>query len=240
MSSNNDTVLRMENLVKTYHLEGVDVHALRGVSLAVKRGEFVSIMGPSGCGKSTLMNLIGCLDRPTEGKVWLEEKPLDGLSDEELARIRNNQIGFVFQTYNLLPRAPAVRNVELPLVYGRIGGRERRTRARDMLAKMGLEDRLHHRPNQLSGGQQQRVAIARALINNPSIILADEPTGNLDSKSGAEIMNILRQLHEQDATIIMVTHDPHVAQQSERIVRMLDGKIIADEQNVPAAATEQS
>ncbi len=225
----NDVVIDAQDLTKIYQMGDVQVHALRGASLQVRRGELVSIMGPSGSGKSTMMNILGCLDQPTSGEYYLEGVEVDQLDDNQLAQIRGKKIGFVFQTFNLLPRTTALSNVELPLVYSGVGGRERRERVLAALEAVGLGDRLHHRPNELSGGQQQRVAIARALVNDPSIILADEPTGNLDSKSGAEIMAIFQQLNEgQGITIIFVTHEPEIAQHTRRIVRIADGRIVDD------------
>jgi putative ABC transport system ATP-binding protein len=225
----NNVVIDVKDITKVYQMGDVQVRALRGTSLQVERGELVSIMGPSGSGKSTLMNILGCLDQPTSGEYFLEGMEIDQLDDNQLAEIRSKRIGFVFQTFNLLPRTTALSNVELPLVYGGIGGRRRHERAIAALEAVGLGDRLHHRPNELSGGQQQRVAIARALINEPSIILADEPTGNLDSKSGAEIMAIFQRLNEEDGiTIIFVTHEPEIAQHTRRIVRIADGRIVDD------------
>jgi putative ABC transport system ATP-binding protein len=222
-----DSLIKIEEVTKTYQMGDVQVHALCGLSLQIGAGEFVAIMGPSGSGKSTLMNIIGCLDQPTAGSYKLDDLEVASMNDEQLAGVRNRKIGFVFQTFNLLSRTSALANVELPLVYA--GRKDRRERAAAALERVGLGDRLHHRPNELSGGQQQRVAIARALINEPAIILADEPTGNLDSKSGAEIMDIFRQLHAQGMTIVMVTHDPDVGQQCKRVVRIRDGQITADE-----------
>lgn len=225
----NNVVIDARDITKIYQMGDVQVRALRGASLQVSRGELVAIMGPSGSGKSTLMNILGCLDQPTSGEYFLEGKEIDQLDDNQLAEIRGKGIGFVFQTFNLLARTTALSNVELPLVYGGVGGRQRRERAVAALDAVGLGDRLHHRPNELSGGQQQRVAIARALINEPSIILADEPTGNLDSKSGAEIMAIFQRLNqEQGITIIFVTHEPEIAQHTRRIVRLSDGRIVED------------
>ncbi len=222
-------LVELKDVVKIYKLDGVEVPALRGISLLIKEGGFVSIMGPSGSGKSTLMHIIGCLDRPTSGSVIIHDLDTRNLSDNELAKIRNEAVGFVFQIFNLLPRATALKNVELPLIYAGISTGERIRRAKEALKAVGLGDRLDHRPSQLSGGQQQRVAIARALVNNPSLILADEPTGNLDSKSGSEIMSILQRLHEEGRTIILVTHEHYVAEHAQRIIQILDGKIIADE-----------
>ncbi|MFW6136216.1 MAG: ABC transporter ATP-binding protein [Chloroflexota bacterium] len=231
-------VIRTIGLTKVYG--GVDgdtrhryaVHALRGVDMVVDRGEFVAIMGPSGSGKSTLMNLLGCLDRPTDGTYLLEGEDVGGLNREKLSGIRNRRIGFVFQSYNLLPRLTAVKNVMMPLMYDghqSLSEREMFERAVSALESVGLADRIEHRPNQLSGGQQQRVAIARALVNDPSLVLADEPTGNLDTKSGDEIMGLLRQLHRDGATIVMVTHSAHDASNAERVVALRDGRVIADD-----------
>jgi len=216
------------DLWKTYVMGSEEIHALRGVSIAIERGDYVAIMGPSGSGKSTLMNLIGCLDTPTKGSYLLNEKQVSQMNDNELARIRNEEIGFVFQTFNLLPRASALQNVDLPLVYAGIPSRERTIRAKAALEKVELIDRMGHRPNELSGGQRQRVAIARALVNNPSILLADEPTGNLDSKTGAEIMGLFARLHESGNTIVLVTHEADIAAFAHRTIHIRDGKVEKD------------
>ena len=220
-------IIRTENLSRTYRLGGEDVHALREVTLGIDRGEFVAVMGPSGSGKTTFMNILGCLDTPTSGRYVLNGQQVSGMTDAQLSDIRNREIGFVFQTFNLLSRTSALANVELPLIYA--GDKNRRGRALAALARVGLSDRVHHRPNELSGGQQQRVAIARALVTDPAIILADEPTGNLDSKSGAEIMGIFHELHKQHGmTIVMVTHDPDIAAESDRTIYIRDGLVSDD------------
>ena len=216
------------DLWKTYVMGAEEIHALRGVSIQIERGEYVAIMGPSGSGKSTLMNLIGCLDTPSKGSYLLNEKQVSQMNDNELARIRNEEIGFVFQTFNLLPRATALHNVELPLVYAGVPAKERLDRARQALAKVELTDRGSHRPNELSGGQRQRVAIARALVNNPSILLADEPTGNLDSKTGNEIMGVFDRLHQSGNTIVLVTHEPEIAAYAHRVIHIRDGQVEKD------------
>jgi len=224
-----DALIRTEDLWKTYVMGGTEVHALHGVTFEIQRNEYVAIMGPSGSGKSTLMNLIGCLDTPTRGQYWLNDQLVSELDDDRLAHIRNKEIGFVFQTFNLLARATALHNVELPLVYSGVSTRERTERAQKALAMVELTDRMHHRPNELSGGQRQRVAIARALVNTPSIILADEPTGNLDSATGEEILRLFERLHSEGNTIILVTHDRDVAGYAHRIISIRDGKIASDE-----------
>jgi putative ABC transport system ATP-binding protein len=223
-------LIRLRGLTKIYRMGEVEVRALDGVDLDIERAEYLTIMGPSGSGKSTLMNLIGCLDTPTAGDYHLEGELVSELEDDELAAIRNRRIGFVFQTFNLLPRSTALDNVELPLIYSRLGREERRRWARRALEKVDLADRIGHRPNELSGGQRQRVAIARALVTEPSILLADEPTGNLDSKTGVEILQLFKQLHDDGQTIIVVTHDPTVADAGERIIHLLDGRIVRDEE----------
>jgi putative ABC transport system ATP-binding protein len=221
-------LIETHDLWKTYVMGEEEVHALRGVSVEIERGEYVAIMGPSGSGKSTLMNLIGCLDTPTRGTYLLNGKRVSDMNDNELARIRNEEIGFVFQTFNLLPRASALHNVELPLVYAGISGKVRQERAKLALERVDLTSRMTHRPNELSGGQRQRVAIARALVNNPSLLLADEPTGNLDSKTGAEIMSLFARLHDAGNTIILVTHEADIAAFAHRAVHLRDGQIEKD------------
>jgi putative ABC transport system ATP-binding protein len=225
-----DYVIVVEDLWRTYDMGSEQqVQALRGVSLSIHHNEYVAIMGPSGSGKSTLMNLIGCLDTPSKGRYWLNGQLVSDLDDDQLARIRNKEIGFVFQTFNLLARATALHNVELPLIYNGTPSAERMARARQSLTDVGLESRMMHKPNELSGGQRQRVAIARALVNSPSIILADEPTGNLDSKTGLEIMGLFDQLHARGNTIVLVTHEQDIAQYAHRVVHLRDGQISSDE-----------
>ena len=224
-----DIIILTHKLSRDYEMGAEVVHALRGVSVQIRRNEFVAIMGPSGSGKSTLMNLVGCLDTPTAGEYWLNGQKVSDLNDDELARIRNKEIGFVFQTFNLLPRASALHNVELPLIYAGIGAKDRRDRAARALEQVGLGDRMHHRPNELSGGQRQRVAVARALVNVPSILLADEPTGNLDSATGGEIMALFEDLHEAGQTIVLVTHEHDIAAHARRQIHLLDGRIERDE-----------
>jgi putative ABC transport system ATP-binding protein len=221
-------MIQIEDVSKTYQMGEVEVRALRGVGLSIDEGEFVSIMGPSGSGKSTLMNVLGCLDSPTSGNYRLNDQDVSSLSDTQLAHFRNKEIGFVFQQFNLLPRTSALRQVELPLMYAGVGARERRERAKAALEAVGLGDRLGHKPDELSGGQQQRVAIARALVTQPSIIMADEPTGNLDSKSGNEVLCIFQQLNQQGITIIFVTHDPEIVAYSQRVITIRDGLIEKD------------
>ncbi len=222
-------IICTEDLWKTYQMGAEQVHALRGVTLSIDRGEYIAIMGPSGSGKSTLMNLIGCLDTPTKGRYWLNANLVSELDDDELARIRNKEIGFVFQTFNLLARATALHNVELPLIYSGTPSHERIERAKNALRAVDLEPRMNHKPNELSGGQRQRVAIARALVNNPSIILADEPTGNLDSQTGNEIMALFAELHRKGNTIVLVTHEADIAENAHRVVHIKDGVVASDE-----------
>jgi putative ABC transport system ATP-binding protein len=218
-------LIEMHELTRVYQLGPQEIYALRGVDLVVRPGEYVAIMGPSGSGKSTLMNIIGCLDRPSAGKYILDGIPVESMNDDELAAVRNKKIGFVFQTFNLLARTTALQNVELPLVYAKMPRAERRQQAEEALAAVGLKDRMNHQPNELSGGQRQRVAIARALVNKPSLLLADEPTGNLDSQTGREILDLFRDLHDRGNSIIMVTHEDDVAQEAKRVIHIRDGRI---------------
>jgi putative ABC transport system ATP-binding protein len=223
-------VIELKDIVKTYEMGGVEeVHALQSVNVSIGKNEYVAIMGPSGSGKSTLMNIIGCLDTPTSGLYQFNGVNVSEMGDNDLAKVRNKEIGFVFQTFNLLPRSDALHNVELPLIYGGVGAAERKRRAMETLQHVGLGDRVHHKPNELSGGQRQRVAVARALVTRPSIILADEPTGNLDSKTGEEIMALFQELHDQGNTIILVTHEADIAGHAHRVVRLRDGKVETDE-----------
>ncbi|HEX6644446.1 MAG TPA: ABC transporter ATP-binding protein [Gemmatimonadales bacterium] len=232
----NPEVIRVRDLERRYDMGGETIHALRGVSLDIRRNEYVAIMGPSGSGKSTMMNVLGCLDTPDGGEYWLNGQEVSRLTDDALARVRNKEIGFVFQTFNLLPRASALHNVELPLVYAGQKARDRRGAAVEALERVGLGNRMHHRPNELSGGQRQRVAIARALVNRPSILLADEPTGNLDSTTSAEIMSVFDELHRLGQTVIMVTHEPDIAAFAERVVVLRDGRVESDRLNRNSAA----
>jgi putative ABC transport system ATP-binding protein len=222
-------VIQTEDIWKTYEMGAEKLHALRGVNIKINKGEYVAIMGPSGSGKSTLMNLIGCLDTPSKGSYWLAGRLVSQLDDDELAYIRNKEIGFVFQTFNLLARATALHNVELPMIYNGTSAEERLERAQKALKQVDLSERMGHKPNELSGGQRQRVAIARALVNNPSILLADEPTGNLDSQTGEEIMGLFAHLHSQGNTIVLVTHEPDIAANAHRVIRVRDGKVESDE-----------
>jgi putative ABC transport system ATP-binding protein len=221
-------IIRTKNLTKLYQMGEEKVHALNGIDIEIERGEYVAIMGPSGSGKSTLMNLIGCLDTPTDGEYWLNNRAVRDLSDDELAQVRNQEVGFVFQSFHLLPRYNALENVQLPLVYSNVPREERVARAKEALAQVDLTDRSMHRPNELSGGQRQRVAVARALIGKPSILLADEPTGNLDSATGKDIMTLFAKLHQAGNTIILVTHDAEVASNAKRVIRLRDGKVESD------------
>jgi len=238
------SIIAVEELSKTYEMDGASVHALRGVTLRIQRSEFVSVIGPSGSGKSTFMHILGCLDQPTAGRYLLTGRDVSRLPDDELSAIRNRQIGFVFQGFNLLPRTSAVENVELPLLYApdaRVSPAERRRRAMRALDAVGLADRAGHHQNQLSGGQQQRVAIARALLNDPSIVLADEPTGNLDSETSVEVMEIFRRLNEdRGITIVLITHEPNIADYGSRIIRFKDGRVVSDEVNSRGPAKEKS
>src|SRR5437899_5988957 len=222
---NNSTLIEMHELTRVYQLGPQEIHALQGIELIVKHGEYVAVMGPSGSGKSTLMNIIGCLDRPTAGKYILDGTAVETMGDDELAAVRNKKIGFVFQTFNLLARTTALQNFELPLVYAKMSRVERQRQAEGALTAVGLGDRMNHQPNELSGGQRQRVAIARALVNNPSLLLADEPTGNLDSQTGREILDLFRDLHRNGNSIIMVTHEDDVAREAKRVIHIRDGKI---------------
>jgi putative ABC transport system ATP-binding protein len=230
---NNDEIIRIEGLKKDYVLGAETVHAVKGVDLLIRQGEFVAVMGPSGSGKSTLMNMIGCLDTPSGGQYWLNGQLVSELSDDRLARVRNKEIGFVFQTFNLLPRATARHNVELPLIYAGVNAKERRRRAEEKLALVGLADRMDHKPPEMSGGQRQRVAIARALVNEPALLLADEPTGNLDSQTSTDVMNQLTELNENGQTIVLVTHEHDIAEFARRQVHLKDGIIERDFLNEP-------
>lgn len=223
------TVIKLNNITKIYHVGSEDVHALQSVSLEIQKNEYVAIMGPSGSGKSTLMNIVGCLDTPTSGLYELNTTNVSEMNDNQLARIRNKEIGFVFQTFNLLARSDVLHNVELPLIYGGISSSERKKMAREAIERVGLTERIHHKPNELSGGQRQRVAIARALVTQPSILLADEPTGNLDSKTGDEIMALFDTLQKEGNTIILVTHEEYIAEHTDRIIRLRDGKVEVDQ-----------
>ncbi len=229
-------LIETHNLWKTYEMGAEKIHALREVSISIEKGEYVAIMGPSGSGKSTLMNLIGCLDTPTQGEYLLNGKKVNQMNDDELANIRNREVGFVFQTFNLLPRATALHNVELPLIYNGSPAVERKEKAEAALRRVDLGDRMYHKPSELSGGQRQRVALARALVNDPSLLLADEPTGNLDSKTSIDIMRLFEQLHRQGNTIIVVTHEESIARSAHRILSILDGKIASDERSSGGSA----
>ena len=235
-SADGGIVIDTRNLWKSYHMGDQEIHAVAGIDVRIRRGEYVAVMGPSGSGKSTLMNLIGCLDSPTKGDYYINGKLVSGMDEDELARIRNREIGFVFQTFNLLPRAPALHNVELPLIYSGIPAAERKERARVALRNVDLGERMYHKPNEMSGGQRQRVAVARALVNQPSIILADEPTGNLDTATGNEIMALFERLHEQGHTIVLVTHEFDIAAHARRVIHMRDGKVENDVQQASGEA----
>ena len=225
-------LIRLQKISRRYQMGAETIHALRDVSLEIERGEYVAIMGPSGSGKSTLMNLIGCLDRPSEGEYHLDGEKVSELNDDELAHIRNKKIGFVFQTFNLLPRTNCLHNVELPLLYSNVARKERERRALELLKRVGLGERVYHNPNELSGGERQRVAIARALVNDPAIVLADEPTGNLDSKTGSEIMSIFTDLNKEGKTIVLVTHERYIADYSHRIVTLRDGEVVSEDAGI--------
>ena len=222
------SLIRLDDIIRNFFLGQQVVKVLKGISLNIDKNEYVALMGPSGSGKSTLMNLLGCLDSPTSGSYWLNGRDISALTDNELAEIRNGEIGFVFQTFNLLPRSTALENVSLPLVYAGLSSSERKKRAEEVLEQVGLADRMDHRPNQLSGGQRQRVAVARALVNRPSLILADEPTGNLDTKTSLEIMKLIKEIHSAGNTVILVTHEEEIAEQAERVIRLRDGMIESD------------
>jgi putative ABC transport system ATP-binding protein len=232
-----DAIIRLQGITREYMMGSERIHALRGVDLTIARNEYVAIMGPSGSGKSTMMNMLGCLDTPSAGSYWLNGHEVSSMADDDLATVRNREIGFVFQTFNLLPRASALANVELPLVYAGVSSRERRRRAEAALSRVGLGDRMHHKPNELSGGQRQRVAIARALVNEPSILLADEPTGNLDSSTSEEIMRVFGQLQAMGQTVVLVTHEPDIAAHAHRVITLRDGLVHSDQLNPLTAAT---
>ncbi len=236
MRNDASPLIRLEDVTKTYRMGDVEVHALRGVSLSIQQGEFTAIMGASGSGKSTLMNIVGCLDRPTGGRYLLEGKEVSGFSSDRLAEVRNETVGFVFQNFNLLSRTSALENVELPLLYAGVATAERHERAREALARVGLRERADHHPNQMSGGQQQRVAIARALVNRPRVILADEPTGNLDSHTSTEVMALFQELGRAGITVVLVTHEPDISEYAARIVVMRDGQVLSDERRTPRRA----